>query len=67
MQILHSNMFRWIWTTTERKKKMRRVKEQIAEKEMADLHADSRQLSALTDGVSVGPEEGAVLHILAVN
>lgn len=46
---------------------MRRVKEQITEKEMADLHAGSRQLSALTDGVSVGPEEGAVLHILAVN
>lgn len=34
---------------------------------MADLHADSHQLAALTDGVSVGPEEGVVLHILAVS
>lgn len=37
-------------------------------KQMADLHADSWQLAAaLTDGVCVGPEEGAVLHTLAVN
>lgn len=73
MQILHSiNMFRWIRTTSEMQKKqkktwMSRVKEQITEKDMADLHADSRQLAALTDGVSVGPEEGVVLHILAVS
>lgn len=46
---------------------MSRVKEQITEKDMADLHADSHQLAALTDGVSVGPEEGVVLHILAVS
>ncbi len=35
---------------------------------MADLHADSWQLAAaLTHGVCVGPEEGAVLHTLAVS
>ncbi len=35
---------------------------------MADLHADSWQLAAaLTHDVCVGPEEGAVLHTLAVS